>query len=133
MAGPEPVQRVLDHLADEGYGDVATTLIEGLQLDVRPDQDLSYRLILQDEQLVMGISVDGGATDNVDYESFDVRGRRMAFIQQGTECEAILRWTVTGDRLRLSLVEDPCPDVEGTPDAAYLIALYSALPFARSP
>ena len=38
---------------------------------------------------------------------------------------------MTGDRLRFDLVDDTCPDYQGTPDAAIMAGLYAALPFQR--
>ena len=136
MAGPVPVQRVFDHLVDEGYGEYAQTVAQGLRPDlgkIRPDQSVSFQLILQGGQLVGGVSIDGDRSTDVDVQDYDVRGDRIAFIQQGTACEALFAWTVRDQRLRLRLLDDPCADYEGTPDAAYLTALYTTIPFRPAP
>jgi hypothetical protein len=134
LTGAVPVRRVIRHLGDEGFGEEAMTVVNGLRPDledIRPGQSISFRLILQDGQLVGGVSVDGNTASDVDFQSYEIRGERIAFIQQGTGCEARFAWTVTDDRLRLRLLSDPCADYQGTPDAAYLTALYTALPFSR--
>ena len=127
-----PVQRVYDHLVDEGYEEYAQAVMEGLRPDlgpIRADQTVSFRLILQDGQLVGSVSIDGDTGANVDFQSYDLRGDRIAFIQQGTGCEALLTWTVRDERLRLRLLDDPCGRYQGTPDEVYLTALYTTEPF----
>ena len=133
VAGPVPVQRVIDHLAEQGYGEIADQVLEGLRPDepaIGPDQTIAFRLILLDGQLVGSVSIDGDPATNVDFQAFEVRGDQVAFIQQDTTCESVFAWTVIGDRLGLRLLDDPCGDaVGGVPDAAYQTALYTTIPF----
>ena len=131
-----PVQRVYDHLVEEGYDEYAQTVMEGLRPDlgrIRADQTVAFQLILQEGQLVGGVSIDDDRSTDVDVQDYDVRGDRIAFIQQGTGCEALFTWAVRDDRLRLRLLDDPCGPYQGTPDGAYLTALYTTLPFRPAP
>ena len=133
VAGPAPVQRILDHLADEGYGDVSAKVLSSFATDARPNQTFTLEMVIQGGQLVTGFGLERGAVDNVDFQSYQVRGGRITFTTQGPFCESIFTWSVRRDLLRLNLLRDHCPDFEGAPDAAYSTALYTTLRFARSP
>jgi hypothetical protein len=133
VAGPAPVQRILKHLANEGYGDVSAKVLRSFGTDPRPNQTFTLEMVIQGGQLVTGFGLESGPVNNVDFQSYEVRGGRIAFTPQGTVCESIFTWSVRRDLLRLHLLRDHCPDFEGAPDAAYSTALYTTLRFARSP
>ena len=78
----------------------------------------------------MAVSYDGEPLGVVDRQGVQVNGRQVRFL--ASECASTYRWTANNDRLTLDLVKDTCPDYQGTPDAAYMTALYTAAPFARS-
>jgi hypothetical protein len=127
-AGPTPAQAVVDHLDEVGLGRWATAVLEG----VRPDQDLTYQLVIQGGQLVMSKGADDAPPQVADVQAYRVSGDRIVLYQQGVGCRTALRWTVTGDRLRMTALHDECPDVDGTPELAYVHALYVALTFTRA-
>lgn len=82
--------------------------------------ELSYRATLH------GQSVDEG--------TWYVRGGRLVLLPLCTtaNCRTVLQPDLTGDALRLLLVEDTSPDVDRVPQAAFTTVLYTAAPLRHS-
>ena len=126
-AGPFPLSRVRDGLRAAGLASYFD------QMDLVPGQDLEaevvYDLKIQGDGLLMAVTYDGQALGVVDRQGVSVEGRQVRFVL--AECASTFRWTANDDRLTLDLVKDTCPDYLGTPDAAYMTALYTVAPFGR--
>jgi len=129
-AGPFPLARVSKALDAAGLGESFSTV------DVFPTQklhaDVVYDLKIQDETLLMTVAIDGHPLGVIDRQSVEVHGQQVDFTTTTIGCPSTFRWTTTADHLTLRLMKDTCPDVEGTPDAAYATALYASVPFERA-
>ena len=128
QAGPFPLSRVRDALQESGF---ATYFA---RMDIVPGKDLAadvvYDLKIQGGGLLMAITYDGKPLGVVDRQGVQVVGHQVRFVL--ADCASTYRWTANDERLTLELVKDTCPDYKGTPDAAYMTALYAAVPFARA-
>lgn len=127
-AGPFPLSRVSRALETAGMEMWFATVDVFPTKD--PDAQVVYDLKIQGGGLLMAVTVDDAPLGVIDRQAVEVEDRQVRFI--ATDCPATFRWTATGDRLTLELMKDTCPDVDGTPDAAYQTALYASVPFERA-
>jgi hypothetical protein len=126
-AGPIPAQAVVDHLESVGLGQWADGALAGAPRDAA----IEYQLKLQGGRLTMARAVDDAASDIQDVEGYEVSGDRVTFTPQTSTCSTTFDWQVRGGRLRLHPVSDSCPPYRGTPDIAFMEALYGAVAFTR--
>ncbi len=71
-----------------------------------------------------GVGVDGG--------DWSVRGATLRLRPtECSPCELTFRWAVRHDRLRLTLLTDDSPGLDGVPDEAYARAVYTTVAFTR--
>ena len=126
--GPVPAQGVLDHLASVGLGQWGEAVLQSTPAGAT----IEYRIKLQGGRVNLTKAVDGGLPADQDLEAYEISGTQVSFTPIGSDCSAVFEWEVQGDRLRLALASDDCPDYRGTPDAALMHGLYGAFPFTRT-
>lgn len=72
-------------------------------------------------------------TELTDVGTWHVKGGRLVLVPSCAQCKVVLLPTLEGGELRLTLLEDPSPDYLGIPDAVFAGAVYTSLPFERTP
>jgi hypothetical protein len=92
-----------------------------------PDAEFSLELKIHDGVSLLGGTYDGKPVGVIDRQSIELQGQRVRFFLQA--CGADVEWTRQGSTLTLTVVDDNCPDHLGTPDVAYMTALYASVPF----
>jgi hypothetical protein len=125
--GPVSAQGIADQLGSAGLGEWSDAVLAG----VPTEATLSYQLKLRNGRITLTRSVSGAAAEVQDSETYVVNGASLELTPDGSSCVAVLGWQVEGDQLRLRVVSDSCPDYQGTPDEAYMQALYGAFPFTH--
>jgi hypothetical protein len=126
-AGPAPYAAVVTVLRDAGLGQWADVVLNGSE----PTSQVTYDLKIQGGMVLLSSAVDDRPMDVQDREAYTVEGQTLTLKPLSASCASTFTWTVSGDQLAMRLSEDTCPDYQGTPDEAYMRALYTALPFRR--
>jgi outer membrane protein TolC len=126
-AGPAPYADVVAALHDAGLDNAANTVLQGN----KPSSRVAYDLKIQGGFVLLTSTVDAQPQGVQDREAYTSSGQTITLKPIGSSCSSTFTWAVDSDRLTLDLSEDTCPDYEGTPDAAMMTALYTALPFQR--
>ena len=126
-AGPAPFAKVVAALDRAGMGEYAEEVIQGND----PSSQVTADLKVQGGFVLLSWSVDDRTQGVQDRQAYTASGSTIELQPIGSSCRAAFNWTVTGDRLRFDLVDDTCPDYQGTPDAAIMVGLYASAPFQR--
>ncbi len=126
-AGPAPFAKVVAALDKAGMGQYADNVIQGND----PSSQLTTDLKVQGGFVLLSWSVDDRTQGVQDRQAYTASETAIELQPIGSSCRAAFNWTVTGDRLRFDLVDDTCPDYQGTPDAAIMVGLYASVPFQR--
>lgn len=95
------------------------------------DLNLPGRLTLTFDELSYRASLHG---QSVDEGTWSVRGGRLVLVPLCTTatCRIVVHPEVTGDTLRMLLLEDTSPDVDRVPAAAFSTVVYTAAPLRRT-
>ena len=94
-------------------------------------QDLAADLEIRDGFILLTWTADGRPLGVMDRQAYEIQGRRVVLSPQGLGCSSTLRWTVSGGRLTMRLVEDDCPDAFGAPNEAFMMSEFMVVPFER--
>jgi hypothetical protein len=127
-SGPVSAGQVVDHLESVGLGQWADAALD----DVPRNATVVYQLKLQGGRITMARTVDDAVPETQDVEGYEVSGDQVVFTPEASTCSTTLDWRVAGDQLLLRPVSDTCPPYRGTPDLAFMEALYGALAFTRT-
>ena len=126
-AGPRPFTAVVESLEKRELGRWAEAVLQG-QPD---DASFVFDLKLSNGDMLLSSSVDDEPQGIQDRQAFTVDGRTVEFAPYGAGCTTTLQWEIKGEILRFVPQRDTCPDYLGTPDIAYMVALYASAPFVR--
>jgi hypothetical protein len=126
-AGPVPYSVVVDALNDAALGQWTDAVLKGTS----PSSQVSYDMKVQGGFVLLTSTVDDRPLGVQDREGFTADGSTITLEPIGSSCASIFGWHVKADQLTLALTEDTCLDYQGTPDEAYMRALYTAMAFTR--
>jgi hypothetical protein len=126
-AGPAPYAAVVAALEHAGLARWADAVLQGNH----PTSQVTYDLKLKGGSVVLASAVDDNPASVQDHEAYTASGQTITFEPIGSGCGTTFTWAVTGDQLTFELAQDTCPAYQGTPDEAYMRALYTAVPFQR--
>ena len=94
-------------------------------------ESVAYTIKLAGGRLSLFAEVAGNAPTRYDHGLFRVEGDRFIGFAEDESCQGVFRWALTGDKLRLSMLSDTCPDVDGLPDEVFGKAYYETRPWTR--